>query len=77
MPDGLTMLCVPAFAGQLFLTVYLCFPPDRNVRFWKVALWLICALPILAAAMRDADITLALGECMLGAAVLFFCRRRA
>lgn len=75
MPDGLTVLCVPAFAGQLALTLYVFFHPERVFPFRMFVFWLICALPFLAAAIRDADVTLALGECALGAAVLFFAGR--
>ena len=75
MPDGLTVLCVPAFAGQLLLTLYVFFHPERSFSFRMFAFWLICALPFLAVAWRDADFTLALGECALGAAVLFLIER--
>ena len=68
MPDGLAALCVPAFAGQMMVTLSVLFHPERKFPFRIVVLWLLCALPILAAAWRDADFTLALGECVLGAA---------
>lgn len=69
MPDGLMLLCLPAFAGQLAITSGVFFHPERKFSLRMFALWLLCAMPLLLAAARDSDFTLAVGECALGAAL--------
>ena len=69
MPDTLTLLCIPAFVGQIALSLYL-FLGRRARSLSLTALWIVCALPITIRALLGADIILALGECALCGALM-------